>query len=128
MKRAVANRPVEQFDTQVTLPEWAIENETDLYGEPDNSVFVDDDGAAIDPNVRDPALEGDPDPKMDQDWIDRMTRDPNPGDDRQPQAPPQQPREIPRPPNAQPTPQRQDQRDRDTRDLADPARRPGNPD
>ncbi len=123
MKRAVAGRPVEQFDTQVTLPEWAIENETDLYGAPDNSVFVDEDGAAIDPGARDPALEGDPDPKMDQDWIDRMTRDPNPGDER-PQPPQQQPREIPRPPGAQPTPQR----DRDNRDLAEPARRPGNPD
>ena len=123
MKRAVAGRPVEQFDTQVTLPEWAIENETDLYGAPDNSVFVDEDGAAIDPGARDPALEGDPDPKMDQDWIDRMTRDPNPGDER-PQPPQQQPREIPRPPGAQPTPQRE----RDNRDLAEPARRPGNPD
>jgi len=123
MKRAVAGRPVENFDTQVTMPELQGENEVDLYGEPDNSVFVDEDGAAIDPYARDPALGDEPDPKMDQDWIDRMTRDPAPGD-RQPQAPPQQPREIPRPPNAQPSPQRQDQ----PRDLADPARRPGNQD
>jgi penicillin-binding protein 1A len=122
MKRAVAGRPVENFDTQVTLPEFTLGNETDQYGGPDNGVFVDDDGAAIDPNVRDPAVDGG-DPKMDQDWIDRMTNDPPPGD-QQPQ-PPQ--REIPRPPNAQPTPQRSDQRDRDTqnRDVAEPARRPG---
>jgi len=125
MKRAVAGRPVEQFETQVTLPEWAIENETDQYGAPDNSVFVDEDGAAIDPNAPDPAVDGPSDPKMDQDWIDRMTKDPAPGD-QTPQQP--QPREIPRPPNAQPTPQRSDQRDRDSnRELADPARRPNTP-
>lgn len=125
MKRAVAGRPVENFDTQVTLPEWQIENETDLYGAPDNSVFVDGDGAAIDPDARDPAVDGTADPKMDQDWIDRMTGD-SPGEERPPQQPqpqPQQPREIPRPPNAQPTPQKSDQRD-----IADPARRPGNGD
>ncbi|MCW3846818.1 PBP1A family penicillin-binding protein [Sphingomonas sp. LB-2] len=123
MTRAVAGRPVEQFDTQVTLPEFSIDNETDLYGGPDNSVFVDPDGQAIDPGARDPAVDGEPDPKIDQDFIDRTTRDPAPGEDKAPQ----QPREIPRPPGTQPTPQRQDQRDRDNRELADPARRPGNP-
>ena len=125
MKRAVAGRPVENFDTQVTLPEFTIENETDQYGAPDNSVFVDPDGQAIDPGARDPAVDGEGDPKMDQDWIDRMTKEPGQGD----QPPQQQPRDIPRPPNAQPTQQRPDQRDRDSnRDVADPARRPGNPD
>jgi penicillin-binding protein 1A len=128
MKRAVAGRPVENFDTQVTLPEFSIENETDQYGAPDNSMFVDEDGQAIDPNAKDPAVDGGGDPKMDQDWIDRMTQDPAPGDQPQQQPPA---RDIPRPPNAQPSPQRPDRdrdRDRDrepARDVAEPARRPG---
>ena len=131
MKRAVAGRPVENFDTQVTLPEFSIENETDQYGEPDNSVFVDEDGRAIDPGAYDPAVEGEGDPKMDQDWIDRMTGDSGPDDQPPPQQQQQQPRDIPRPPNVQPAQQRPDQRDRDSyrdREVADPARRPGNPD
>ena len=126
MTRAVAGRPVENFDTQVTLPEFSIANETDQYGAPDNGVFVDDDGQAIEPGAHDPEVDTPSDPKMDQDWIDRMTKDPAPGEQQQQQQP--QPRDIPRPPNAQPTQQRPDQRDRDSnRDVADPARRPGNP-
>jgi penicillin-binding protein 1A len=126
MKRAVAGRPVEQFDTKVTLPEWEIENETDLYGEPDNSMFVDEDGAPIDPAESDPLL--DSGPPIDQDFLDRATRDPasNAPPQQQQQQQPQLPRDIPRPPVTQPAPQRQDQRDRDAnRDLVEPARRPG---
>jgi penicillin-binding protein 1A len=48
MKPAVANRPVEQFDTQVTLPELQLDNEEQSYfGEPDNSVFVDENGNPV---------------------------------------------------------------------------------
>ena len=40
MKVAVAKRPVEAFDTKVTLPEWQLEPDSEAYyGEPDNSVF-----------------------------------------------------------------------------------------
>ena len=49
MKVAVAKRPVEQFDTQVTLPEWQLDNESD-FGEPDNGLFVDPDGNPIQPD------------------------------------------------------------------------------
>ena len=46
MKVATAGRPVEQFDTAVTLPELQLDNEGD-FGGPDNGVFVDPDGNPI---------------------------------------------------------------------------------
>ena len=48
MSKAVANRPIEQFETEVTLPEWQMEpDEESYYGAPDNSVFVDENGDPI---------------------------------------------------------------------------------
>lgn len=48
MRVAVANRPVEPFDTSVTLPEWQLEPDAETYfGSPDNGVFVDDDGNPV---------------------------------------------------------------------------------
>ncbi|MDQ1157781.1 penicillin-binding protein 1A [Sphingomonas sp. SORGH_AS 950] len=46
MKVAVADRPIEQFDTQVTLPEWQLEpDEESYFGQPDNGTAgVDADG------------------------------------------------------------------------------------
>jgi penicillin-binding protein 1A len=109
MKRAVASRPVENFDTQVTLPEWEIENEEGYLGAPDNGAFVDEDGnpidpgaSAADPGVAPPADQGEE--QLDQDWIDRMTgKAPRDG-------PPPAPRDVPRP---APAPERQQQRDGD---------------
>ncbi|WP_431522513.1 transglycosylase domain-containing protein [Sphingomonas phyllosphaerae] len=52
MRQAVANRPIEPFDTQVTLPEAQLEPDVEsYYGAPDNSSFVGDDGLAIDPGA-----------------------------------------------------------------------------
>ncbi|MHC9419207.1 transglycosylase domain-containing protein [Sphingomonas citri] len=52
MRQAVANRPIEQFDTQVTLPEAQLEPDAEsYYGAPDNSSFVGDDGLPIDPGA-----------------------------------------------------------------------------
>jgi penicillin-binding protein 1A len=129
MTKAVARRPVEQFDTQVTLPEWQTEPENEYYAGPDNGLFVDEDGNPLEsggvaPDEQQPPPQGD---QLDQDWIDRMTG----GRPRDP-APQQPQREIPRPPATAPAPSRfeprdsnRDQnRDRDP-DLADPARRPG---
>jgi penicillin-binding protein 1A len=50
MRQAVAKRPVEQFDTQVTLPEWQLEpDEEAYYGDPGNEQsYVDADGNPID--------------------------------------------------------------------------------
>lgn len=54
MSQAVANRPVEQFETQVPLPDWQMEPDEMLPGDvyPDNSVqpLVDADGNPIGPS------------------------------------------------------------------------------
>jgi penicillin-binding protein 1A len=98
MRVAVANRPVENFDTEVTLPEWQLEPDQEAWGEADNGVFVDQDG---NPVARDEEpIEGEPAPGdeggISQDWLDRMTgrdapRDPQPAPRRDPaDRPPQQ--------------------------------------
>ncbi len=111
MKPAVAGRAVEEFETEVTLPEWQIEPDEEAYGEPDNAVYVDEDGNPIpreevNPDAaqgRDQPAPGEGD-TLDDDWLDRMTgrNAPPPRDppSRQPQdrAPPRDgPRELPRP-------------------------------
>jgi penicillin-binding protein 1A len=100
MKVATAGRPVEAFDTQVTLPEWQLDNESD-FGQPDNGLFVDPDGNPLPPDQiapdapigggdagEPPQTENDPpqtapdasddstrqtDERLDRKWIDRMT-------------------------------------------------------
>ncbi|RZM34810.1 MAG: PBP1A family penicillin-binding protein [Sphingomonas sp.] len=94
MKPATANRPIEQFDTKVTLPEWQLEpDEESYFGQPDNGqMAVDADGNPIEqgqPPVPTDAQTGDtiprpdadqpevapapPQQQMNQDWIDRVT-------------------------------------------------------
>lgn len=104
MRVAVADRPVENFETEVTLPEWQLEPDQEAWGEADNAVFVDENG---NPVARDEeAIEGQPVPGdeggISEDWLDRMTgrnapRDPQPAPRRDPvDRPPaqqQQPRE-----------------------------------
>ena len=49
MKTAVANRPVEKFDTDLKLPEWQLEPDDEhLTSDPDDYYFVDEDGNLID--------------------------------------------------------------------------------
>lgn len=79
MRPAVAGRPVEAFETEVTLPEWQIEPDDEVYGSPDNAVYVDEDGnpvprEEVNPDAaqgRDTPPEGEG--TIDQDWLDRMT-------------------------------------------------------
>ena len=80
MKPAVANRPVEQFETEVTLPEWQIEPDAEAYGEPDNAIYVDEDGnpvprEEVNPDAAQGADEVVPgeEETLDDDWLDRMT-------------------------------------------------------
>jgi penicillin-binding protein 1A len=85
MIKAVAKRPAEAFDTQVTLPEYQLDEENSAYGEPDNGMFVDDDGNPLPEDQQprgDGSVQGQPgqpqggqqgDEQLDQDWIDRMT-------------------------------------------------------
>lgn len=52
MQPAVANRPVQQFQTTLLEPDWAFDEGTDnaYFGEPDNGLFVDENGNPINPN------------------------------------------------------------------------------
>ena len=101
MRVAVANRPVEQFQTQVVLPDTQLEPDADAYGQPDNSVMLDPDGNPVDqgadPPIGDdgtaPLPEEQPRPRptrapppdnapsgdrLDQDWMNRVLgRNPN---------------------------------------------------
>src|SRR3546814_3327781 len=48
MQVAVARRPVEQFDSELTLPEWQLEQDNEAYfGEPDNGMYVDENGMPL---------------------------------------------------------------------------------
>jgi penicillin-binding protein 1A len=110
MKPAVADRPVEQFETEVTLPEWQVEPDQEAYGAPDNGVYVDQDGNPVERPEANPDAAPAPDRgddeggEMDQDWLDRMTGRNTPPRDApapsrpQDRAPPRDaPRELPRP-------------------------------
>jgi penicillin-binding protein 1A len=111
MRVAVARRPVEPFETQVTLPEWQLEPDNESYfGQPEQGQFVDENGMPIERRAPDdqdgggdtsaapppdregasPSLEAPP--KIDQQWIDNVL-----GRDRQQQRqPPPRPRTAPR--------------------------------
>ncbi len=50
MRPAVANRPVEEFDTKLQLPEWQLEpDDEQLTGDPEDYYYVDDYGNLIEP-------------------------------------------------------------------------------
>jgi len=112
MGKAVAKRPVEQFETQVTLPEWQLEPEDNAYyAEPDNGMFVDADGNPLptDQQPRSDGTEQQPgDEQLDQDWIDRMTGN----------RPPPQP-DPNRPPPSRDVPRQQPQQERPPREPQD---------
>ena len=109
MRPATANRPIEQFTTQVTMPDQQLEpDEESYFGQPDNGALVDPDGNPIaqggeQPQTDDeqaapdeagddraPVPDGEaPRPQLNQDWIDRVTgresqrrEAPRPQDDR----------------------------------------------
>jgi penicillin-binding protein 1A len=122
MRRAVANRAPEQFETEVTLPEWQLEpDEESYYGEPDNGVFVDADGNPVGqpPEQPQPGTEqevqdeeapppGD-EPQLDQEFIDRATGR-TPRVTVSPQRPPPGVRDGVRTPPERPLPRDQDVR------------------
>jgi len=113
MKVATANRPVENFETEVTLPEWQLEPDEEAYGQPDNGMMVDENGLPLEQ----PAPQGDEGPaagegdeaatgaaapqRIDQRWIDDVL-----GRNQRPQQPAAPARANPAPPRpaASPTP------------------------
>ena len=51
MRVAVANRPVEKFQTEAKLPDWQLEPDDEAaLGKPDEYYYVDDRGNLVDPN------------------------------------------------------------------------------
>lgn len=50
MRYAVKDRPVEEFDTEVKLPEWQLEPDDEYFlGQPDDYYFIDEQGNLIEP-------------------------------------------------------------------------------
>jgi len=62
MRVAVAKRPIEPFETEVTLPEWQLEPDDEAYGAPpeDEGAMVDENGLPISREPRAPPRYGDP--------------------------------------------------------------------
>jgi penicillin-binding protein 1A len=106
MVRAVANRPVENFDVQVKAPDWQEEPDNEAwFGAPDSTQFVDPDGNPIappppqqdqpvqhspPPPPRADEMDGNappPDERLDQQWLDRAVGRDRPPPRRQPRAP-----------------------------------------
>jgi len=81
MKAATAGRPVEPFETEVTLPEWQLEPDEEAFGAPDNGMMVDENGMPLEQPVgADDATSGQPSEtgqgeapqRIDQGWIDEV--------------------------------------------------------
>ena len=110
MRRAVRDRPVEQFQTELQLPEWRLEPDDEwMFGDPrDDYYFIDEQGNLIEPGgpfdrrgPRDPGflIEGegqelppqprDMPPAASEDFLDRATGRDGPSD--QPRRPPSAP-------------------------------------
>jgi penicillin-binding protein 1A len=102
MVKAVARRPAEEFETEVTLPNWQVEGDNEAWaGEPDDFMLVDPDGnpiapggqarpeAAAEPARPAPRDEPPPEEELNQDWLDRVTgRNRPPPPQRDPPPPP----------------------------------------
>jgi penicillin-binding protein 1A len=98
MREAVKGRPVEQFDTELMLPEWQLEPDDEfLFGDPDEYYYIDEDGNLIEPGSEwyDPSgefdIEGEgagrgevPRRPVDEDFLEREPRDRRPPPDRSP--------------------------------------------
>ncbi|MEE4337727.1 MULTISPECIES: transglycosylase domain-containing protein [Erythrobacter] len=53
MRYAVKDRAVEEFDTELNLPEWQLEPDDEyMFGDPDDYYFIDEQGNLIEPGRR----------------------------------------------------------------------------
>ncbi|MBD3729409.1 MAG: PBP1A family penicillin-binding protein [Sphingomonadales bacterium] len=61
MTYAVKDRPVEQFDTELKLPEWQLEPDDEYYyGDPNEYYYIDEQGNLVEPGRRQPEDPGFP--------------------------------------------------------------------
>lgn len=109
MRVAVANRKVEEFDTELVLPEWQLEPEDEnLFGMPEGGAFVDENGMPLEtdanPSVGDEPKPTDDNPRLDQEWIDSVI---GRNEDPAAKGPPPEPGTTPKPAkNPKPNPPR----------------------
>jgi penicillin-binding protein 1A len=105
MKVAVANRPVEQFETQAPIPDWQLEPDEEAYGfnMEGPAPLVDADGNPVGPQPRDPlAADQQAQPQdggqVDQQWLDEVLKR-NP--ENRPQPAPKTTQQPSRPPSSE---------------------------
>ena len=108
MRYAVKDRPEEEFNVELNLPEWALEpDEEALFGDPDDYYFIDEQGNLIEPGRRDPEspafdIEGEsgidrieePPPAVSDDFLERAIGGVPDGAPRDPPTPPEPPTSV----------------------------------
>jgi len=94
MRVAVKNRPVEEFDVTLELPEWQLEPDQEaLFGEPEDYYYIDEQGNMVQPGTQAPdGGERDPDaaPAASRDFLEEATGGSLPQNQRPPRRPAQQ--------------------------------------
>lgn len=98
MRYAVRNRPVEEFETTVELPEWQLEpDEEAMFGEPEDYYFIDEQGNLVEPGRRAPSDDPlgpdgmrDAPPAASDEFLEQATGGQIPRPQREPRRPPQQ--------------------------------------
>lgn len=98
MRYAVKDRPVEEFDVTLELPEWQLEpDEEVLFGSPDDYYYIDEQGNLIEPGRRDPGSDplggdgeraGNAPPAASVDFLEQATGGALPQTPRPPRRPP----------------------------------------
>lgn len=94
MRYAVKDRPVQQFETELQLPEWQLEPDDEYYyGNPDEYYYVDEQGNLIEPGGADRSpnqpqfpVEGEGNPSGSGSDVGRQEPYPQPPGDGPPQA------------------------------------------
>ena len=94
MRYAVKDRPVEEFDTDLQLPEWQLEPDDEyMFGDPEDYYFIDEQGNLIEPGTAD-TTRNDP---FAQDFDRTLGPErPNPSNTSQPGPGPRPPQQPPR--------------------------------
>ena len=104
MRYAVKDRPIEEFDITLELPEWQLEpDEEAMFGEPDDYYYIDEQGNLIEPGRRAPepspfGVDGEggqnAPPAASQDFLEEAIGEALPPSPREPRRPPPQPQII----------------------------------
>lgn len=95
MRYAVKDRPIEEFDVTLELPEWQLEpDEEALFGDPEEYYYIDEQGNLVEPGRRDPeqapfGVEGEQaPPAASDDFLEEATGGELPSAPRRPPKPP----------------------------------------